>query len=259
MLHTDNPHDSLTPQIHLGIAGWGIRREHADRFSPTGTHLERYAGIFNAVEVNSCFYRPHRFSTYERWAASVPETFRFAAKLPKIITHEARLVAAGPAIGRFLAETAGLGVKRGPILVQLPPSLSFDEGVARRFFGELRERFDGDVVCEPRHETWFTPEVESILVDHRVSRVAADPARVPAAGTPAGYDRIVYLRLHGSPRIYYSAYPAEEIQRITAILEKKADVGISSWCIFDNTALGAATADALAVRSQLLDSQRAIR
>jgi uncharacterized protein YecE (DUF72 family) len=69
----------------------------------------------------------------------------------------------------------------------------------------------------------------------------------------------VYLRLHGSPRIYYSAYPAEEIQRITAILEKKADVGISSWCIFDNTALGAATADALAVRSQLLDSQRAIR
>jgi uncharacterized protein YecE (DUF72 family) len=259
MLHTDNPQESHTSRIHLGIAGWSIRREHTDKFPQTGTHLERYAGLFNAVEINSCFYRAHRFGTYERWAASVPETFRFAVKFPKVITHEARLVDAGPAIDRFLAETAGLGAKRGPILVQLPPSFSFDEAVALRFFGELRDRFDGDVVFEPRHQTWFTSEVESMLVDYRVARVAADPALVPVASAPAGYDRIVYLRLHGSPRIYYSAYPAQELVRITAVLEKNADLGISSWCIFDNTALGAATADALTVQSQLLDSQRAIR
>jgi uncharacterized protein YecE (DUF72 family) len=67
----------------------------------------------------------------------------------------------------------------------------------------------------------------------------------------------VYLRLHGSPRVYYSAYPSEELQRITGTLEEKADLGISSWCIFDNTALGAATADAFAVRSQLSVNQRA--
>ena len=259
MLHTDNPHESLSPRIHLGVAGWSIRREHADKFPQAGTHLERYASVFDAVEINSCFYRPHRFSTYERWAASVPEAFRFAVKLPKVITHEARLVGAGHALDSFLAETRGLGAKRGPILVQIPPSLSFDEEVARRFFRELRDRFDGDLVFEPRHETWFTPEVESMLADHRVARVAADPARVPAAAVPAGYDRLIYLRLHGSPRIYYSAYPAEELERVTGMLDKKADLGISLWCIFDNTALGAATADALTVRSSLLDSQRAIR
>lgn len=145
------------------------------------------------------------------------------------------------------------------MLVQLPPSLSFEEEIAIRFFRELRDRFDGDVVFEPRHESWFTPEVESMLVDHRVARVAADPARVPAAAVPAGYDRLIYLRLHGSPRIYYSAYPPEELERVRTLLEKKADLGISSWCIFDNTALGAATADALAVRSRLSDRQRAIR
>jgi uncharacterized protein YecE (DUF72 family) len=259
MLHTDNPHESLTPHIHLGVAGWSIRREHADKFPRTGTHLERYASVFNAVEINSCFYRPHRFSTYERWAASVPQAFRFAVKLPRVITHEARLVDAAPAVDRFLAETAGLGVKRGPVLVQIPPSLSFDEEVAHRFFRELRNRFDGDVVFEPRHETWFTPEVDSMLVHHRVARVAADPARVPAAAVPGGYDHLTYLRLHGSPRIYYSAYPAEELERVTGVLEKNADLGISSWCIFDNTALGAATADGLTVRSRLLDSQRATR
>src|SRR6476659_10956633 len=119
MLHTDIPQPSCT-NLHLGIAGWNIRREHTSRFPSAGTHLQRYASVFNAVEINSCFYRPHRFSTYERWAASVPDPFRFAVKLPKSITHEARLVGAGPAVDRFLAETAGLGPKRGPILVQLP-------------------------------------------------------------------------------------------------------------------------------------------
>jgi uncharacterized protein YecE (DUF72 family) len=259
MLHTDNPHALPAPKVHLGVAGWSIRREHRDKFSQSGTHLQRYASVFNAVEINSCFYRPHRFSTYERWAASVPDAFRFAVKLPKAVTHEARLVDAGPTVERFLAETAGLGAKRGPILVQTPPSLSFDEEIAHRFFRELRHRFDGDVVFEPRHETWFTPEVESMLVELRVARVAADPARVPAAALPGGCDRLVYVRLHGSPRIYYSAYPPEELERITGTVESKADLGISTWCIFDNTALGAATADALTVRSLLLDSERAIR
>ncbi|HEY8832706.1 MAG TPA: DUF72 domain-containing protein [Gemmatimonadaceae bacterium] len=257
MLHPDNPHEFMASGIHLGVAGWSIRREHAGKFSQTGTHLQRYASVFNAVEINSCFYRPHRFSTYERWAASVPDPFRFAVKLPKAITHEARLVDAGPAVDRFLAETAGLGIKRGPILVQLPPSLSFDAGVAGDFFRELRDRFDGDIVLEPRHETWFAPEIESMLVHHRIARVAADPARVPAAAVPGGYDRLVYLRLHGSPRIYYSAYPIEELERITGIMREKADLGIPSWCIFDNTALGAATADALAVKFQLLVNERA--
>ncbi len=256
MLHTDIPHESLAPLIHLGTAGWSIRREHAEKFSPAGSHLERYASLFNAVEINSCFYRPHRFGTYERWAGSVPEDFRFAVKLLKLITHEARLVDTAPAVDRFIAETAGLGHKRGPILVQLPPSLSFEEGIALRFFGELRDRFDGDVVFEPRHDTWFTPEVESILVDHRIARVAANPARVPAAAETGGYDRVAYLRLHGSPRIYYSAYPPEQLEHTARIIGEKAAQGISSWCIFDNTALGAATADASTVRSQLLDSQR---
>src|SRR5947209_4980281 len=94
MLHQDIPHDSLPPGVRLGIAGWAIRREHSHRFAEVGSHLQRYATLFKAVEINSCFYRPHRRTTYERWAASVPDTFRFAVKLPKAITHELRLVGA---------------------------------------------------------------------------------------------------------------------------------------------------------------------
>ena len=76
-----------------------------------------------AVEINSSFYRPHRPSTYARWAAETPEGFPFAVKLPKEITHKRRLVDVAEPLDRFLAETAALGPKRGPLLVQLPPSL----------------------------------------------------------------------------------------------------------------------------------------
>src|SRR4051812_32687338 len=146
MLHTDIPHETLPARIYLGTAGWSIRREHSGKFATIGTHLERYASLFNAVEINSCFYRPHRFSTYERWSASVPEHFRFAVKVPKVITHEARLVDPVPALDRFLWETSGLGTNLGPILVQLPPSLALDLDIATTFFRAMRDRFNGDIV-----------------------------------------------------------------------------------------------------------------
>src|SRR3954469_14358031 len=159
MLHTDIPHEPAPGEPYIGGPGWAIRREHSERFAHVGSHLERYATLFNCVEINSCFYRPHRVSTYERWAGSVPADFRFAVKLPKIITHELRLIGAQSHLEQFLGETSGLGVKRGPILVQLPPSLVFDATIAEVFFTDLRDRFDGDIVFEPRHESWFTADV----------------------------------------------------------------------------------------------------
>lgn len=259
MVHTDIPQTVGSAEPRIGIAGWAIRREHSSRFSPIGSHLQRYATTFNCVEINSCFYRPHRRSTYERWAASVPDDFRFAVKLPKVITHESRLVGAVPALERFLEETAGLGAKLGPILVQLPPSFAYDAAAAESFFGELRNRFDGEVVFEPRHETWFTGEVAELLRERRVARVAADPARVPAAAEPGGYGGITYYRLHGSPRVYYSAYSPEVLADTARILEEKTGHGTPVWCIFDNTALGAATSDALEVKRLISDARRVER
>ena len=182
----------------------------------------------------------------------MPENFRFAVKLPKVITHEARLVDASAPLERFLVETSGLGGKRGPILVQLPPSFAFDADIANSFFTDLRARYEGDVVFEPRHESWFTMEGESLLREHKIARVAADPACVPAAAEPGGYDQLLYLRLHGSPRVYYSAYPPDTLESVARFLDDKATRGIAVWCIFDNTALGAATSDALAVQSRLI-------
>jgi uncharacterized protein YecE (DUF72 family) len=235
--------------VYVGTAGWTIPASAAGDFSVEGTHLERYARRLPAVEINSSFYRPHRTTTYERWAASVPDDFRFAVKVPREITHHLRLKNTVAPLERFLAEVSGLGGKLGPLLVQLPPTLKFDAEAARSFFADLRERFTGNVVCEPRHETWFRAETESLLEQYQIARVAADPAPVPEAARPAGWTGLVYYRLHGSPKVYYSDYSEGYLGALRQDLRKRSKSSV--WCIFDNTALGAATLNALSTTQEL--------
>ena len=179
----------MTEEIRVGTAGWALPAPVRDAFPAAASNLARYAGRFGAVEINSCFHRPHRRATYERWAASVPEDFRFAVKLPKTITHGLRLRACEAEIARFAEEVGGLGKKRGPVLVQLPPSLAFDAALAGAFFTGLAATLAGPIVCEPRHPSWFDPEADALLAAHRIARVAADPAPVPAAAMPGGWRR----------------------------------------------------------------------
>jgi uncharacterized protein YecE (DUF72 family) len=237
--------------IRIGTAGWTIPKPDRAAFPVQGTHLERYGQRFTAVEINSSFYRPHKLDTYTRWAASVPPDFRFAAKLPREVTHVRGLIAAAEPLERFLSEIKGLGDRLGPLLIQLPPALSFDEASGERFFQELRSRFDGLAVCEPRHASWFTDRVEALLVRYRIARAAADPAPVPKARTPGGWPGLIYRRLHGSPRMYYSAYPPEYIEATAALMGEIPDRDREHWCIFDNTALGEATGNALALKRRL--------
>jgi uncharacterized protein YecE (DUF72 family) len=230
--------------IHIGCAGWSIPRHHVEQFPISGTHLNRYAQRLNAAEINSSFYRPHQPKTYARWAASVPENFRFAVKVPREITHECGLVETECQLDRFLGEVRELGEKLGPILVQLPPSLDRNDSIAIVFFAMVRERFAGAVVFEPRHATWFLPAADELLQRFRIARVAADPAVVPPAAQPGGWCGLTYYRLHGSPRTYYSEYSAEYLASLADQLSVRAASG-PVWCIFDNTALGHAWSNAL--------------
>jgi uncharacterized protein YecE (DUF72 family) len=232
----------------IGTAGWSIPAQHAGAFPREGSHLERYSRRFPAVEINSSFYRPHRPSTYQRWAATVPADFRFAVKMPKEITHTRRLAQVTEPLTRFLGEAGTLGEKLGPILVQLPPSLAFKPDLAG-FFLDLRACFEGDIACEPRHRSWFTDEVDYLLSELRIARVAADPAVVSRAGEPGGWPGLRYYRLHGSPRMYYSAYPRDTLD---VLAQRLAHDDGRAWCIFDNTAEGAATHDAMILTDILL-------
>ena len=226
-----------TPRI--GTAGWSVPSAAKEAFAKEGSQLERYSARFTCVEINSSFYRPHRVETYVRWSASVPLGFRFAVKAPRAITHEARLQGSRARLKEFLDQVSGLGRSLGPILIQLPPSLEFHLARIKSFLDDFREQFEGAAVLEPRHSSWFESNAEELLSAYRIGRVAADPAGVPEASQPGGWSGLRYWRLHGSPRMYYTPYGEARL----------GDIGVrlraNDWCIFDNTAAGAAIYDAL--------------
>ena len=168
----------------IGTASWSLPRQWHPAFPEKGSHLERYASVFSCTEINSSFSKQHRRATYARWAAQVPHDFRFSAKLPRAITHDQSLVATDILLEVFLEEVTALGDRLGPLLVQLPPSLAFDPDVADEFFTTFRALHAGNIACEPRHPSWFASGAASLLERHRVARVAADPACVPAAALP---------------------------------------------------------------------------
>jgi uncharacterized protein YecE (DUF72 family) len=249
----------MTLPLRVGTAGWGIASRYLDQIPLGGSHLERYARVFNAVEIDSSFNRHHRRSTYARWADSVGGEFSFAVKTPKALTHDGTLVSAENAeLEQFLEEISGLGARLGALLVQLPPSLAFDESSVRSFFTHLAGRLPPAVViaCEPRHNSWSAAPANDLLQALGISRVAADPARFGADALPGGDISSAYFRLHGQPRIYYSDYEWECLATLGDALRHAALKSSAVWCMFDNTAHGHAIGNALAIKNMLVDTTR---
>jgi uncharacterized protein YecE (DUF72 family) len=246
----------MPSKILIGTAGWSIPRADQPRFPPGESVLARYAQVFPAVEINSTFYRPHGAATFERWAASVPRSFRFSVKVPREITHDQKLAGSAKLLREFLASLEPLGSKLGCLLVQLPPSLAFDARSARAFFTALRKRSDRAVALEPRHASWVDDRADGLLKAFEVARVAADPPRIDSGGEPGGWKGLAYFRLHGSPRTYYSSYEDERLDALASKLRDLRRRRIAVWCIFDNTASGAATRNALAAMGRV-ESTRA--
>ena len=248
------------PPPRIGTAGWSIPRESAPDLPGEGSHLARYARGLPMGEINSSFYRPHAPALYARWAAQVPPGFRFAVKLPKAVTHDARLRAARAPLAAFATQVAGLGEALGVLLVQLPPSLVFEVRAVRGFLALLAEAFPAVgagsvfVACEPRHASWLTPAADGVLAAARVARVAADPFRVPEAARPGGWlgpagdgaGADLYWRWHGAPRMYWSRYGDDWLQAAAAELARWP-AGTRHWVVFDNTAGGGAMPNALAL------------
>lgn len=254
-----NPSGNAAAPLFIGTAGWGIPQSSKQRFDGSSlgqTQLERYAQKLSAVEINSSFYRPHKRTTYERWAAATPPAFRFSVKLPRGITHTARLEKTESLLLEFTKQVTGLGSRLGCLLVQLPPSLALDIPVAEKFLSTMRSYLgDAAIALEPRHASWFTSESNTLLAKWRVARVLADPARAASGGVPGGWPGLIYCRLHGSPRQYYSSYESTLIRALAERLAAAKSEAKNVWCVFDNTASGAATDNALDLQQLLIAPQ----
>lgn len=247
MVHRPIRIGGMDRPLYIGCAGWKVPAALAGAFPPYGSHLERSAAVFNTVEINSSFYRPHREATWEKWGKAVPTDFRFSVKFPKAVTHASELRDLDAARA-FLTSALHLGSKLGAILVQLPPSLSFDETAAGRFFECLRKVFGGMIACEPREASWFGKKAQRTWEEFQIARVAADPSPIADGKVPGGWDGAVYYRLHGSPQRYYSSYDGAYLTWLSDTLR---DTAVPTWCIFDNTARDAAPENALQLMGRL--------
>ena len=243
--------------IRIGVAGWSISAKAKSQFPETGHQLSRYSQALSCVEINSSFYQEHQEKTYARWASLTPDDFRFSVKLFRQFTHQQSLEIDPKELKLSLEGIQALKEKLGAILIQLPGSLTLDLKIAKNFFSQFRKIYSGVAVLEPRHASWGTPRALELLNDWAISRVRADPersaltasAKLQLENEVAG--KSAYFRLHGFPEVYRSDYNRSTLNEIKLQIQQLAKTIPEVWCIFDNTALGYAVHNALALKESL--------
>ena len=167
--------------MRLGTQGFAYK-DWVGVFYPEGTgpsdYLAFYSRIYDTVELDTTFYGPPRPETARAWRESTPEGFVFAAKMPRTITHDKRLVDAEHELVEFLTAMTELGPKLGPILIQLAPSFTADEFQSLAAFAAiLPEEFRYAV--ELRHTSLLTQDTEDLLTRHRLAWANIDLHGMP--------------------------------------------------------------------------------
>ena len=161
--------------VQVGTSGFSYK-EWKGRFYPeklpADQMLHFYASRFPTVEMNNTFYRMPSEKVLLDWAAEVPESFRFAVKAPRRITHIKRLADAADDTGYFLQAVTVLGARLGPTLFQLPPNLKKDITRLQAFLELLPQRWRA--AFEFRHPSWYDEEVFSLLRSRDASLCVAD-------------------------------------------------------------------------------------
>jgi uncharacterized protein YecE (DUF72 family) len=268
--------------VRIGISGWTYAPWRG-RFYPRGlgqrNELAYVAERMNSVEINGSFYSLQRRSSYEAWAAAVPDDFVFSVKGGRFITHMKKLAGIETPLANFLASgVLALGPKLGPILWQLPPNLGFDSERIEAFFQLLPrttgaaaaiavdhdQRIPADraltTVADPaqrirhavevRHETFRTNEFYELLRRQQVALVVADsPGKWPFIEEIT--TDFMYVRLHGHDELYTSGYSDESLDEWAAKIRNWVAANQDVYIYCDNDAKVRAPYDAMGLMQRL--------
>jgi uncharacterized protein YecE (DUF72 family) len=236
-------------QAYIGTSGWSYLHWAKGRFYPPGLKqgewLRFYGERFRTVEINMTFYRLPKVEMLDRWHAVTHPDFRFAVKLWRWISHDKRLADCARGLRRFFEVTATLRAKRGPLLVQLPPSLRKDAGLLKGFLETLVDAA-GDcpwrVVVEFRRTDWLCDEVIEVLNRHGASLCLADLPRCPI--TEPNMADFVYVRRHGPRARYCRCYAPEHIAADAARVRQWLKDGRDVYVYYNNDVEGYAVKNA---------------
>ncbi len=234
-------------RCRVGTSGWNYRHwRHT--FYPEGVAMKRwlpyYADHFDTVEVNATFYGLPKAETVTKWAAAVPDDFRFAVKVSRYMTHTKRLLDPAEGWERLLTTMKLLGPKLAVFLAQLPPRFTPDAERLDRF---LAAAPDGvPIAVEVRDERWFVDEVAAVLAAHQAALVWSD---FPGIAAPEWVTApFLYVRRHGSATRYAGEYGP---RRLRPLANRLAAFAGPTWCYFNNDEGGGAIRDAAALKALL--------
>jgi len=238
----------------VGTSGWSY--DHwTGRFYPQDIDrrkwLEFYCREFDTVELNSSFYRLPRRKTFENWRNRSPKNFIFSVKMSRYVSHVKRLIEPEKTLSKFFESVSGLREKCGPILIQLPPSLGFEQQRAENFFREL-EKYNYKLTLECRNKSWFFKDSYNLMKEYNIALCLADTPHFPYAEEITS--DFVYIRLHGHERLYASNYSEEQLQgwveKIRGWNKKKK---MNCYVYFDNDANAYAVDNAIRLKEILSD------
>lgn len=239
----------MSGKLYLGLSGWSYEAWKHGFYAgvPRKDWLRHYAGVFDAVEINSTFYGRQRDSTLIKWKDQTPPGFRFAVKANRFITHLKRLDVDEDSIVKARGQCGPLGAKASAVLWQFQANFHKDIERLKNFARMLRKRFRRLPHClEFRHASWFDDETANLMREYGLVNVISDAADWPfwdavTAGT-------AYVRLHGHSVTYHSRYSddilGEYADKARAWLAEGRDVHV----YFDNTDAGHAVEDALRLK-----------
>lgn len=244
------------PEIFIGTSGYNYSH-WKKKFYPEDLSsrqwLNFYSSKFSTVELNVTFYRLPLAKTFVNWKNSTPKGFTFAVKGNRFITHTKRLKEVQEALTKFFDRAKELEEKMGVVLWQLPPSFREDGGTLEQFCRSLQENPASRKtrhVFEFRHDSWFQPQIYETIGKHNIALCIADAPRWPRSEEVTA--DFVYIRFHGSQKLYTSSYASEELQEWAEKISQWFEQGKDVYAYFNNDAGGYAVANA----SELLNLSR---
>lgn len=235
--------------LFIGTSGWSYTHWAHGFFYPRGLKqadwLAFYATHFPTVEVNMSFYRLPQSSMLERWNRVTPDGFLFSVKLWRRITHEKRLRACGEDLCSFFETLGPLRSRRGPLLIQLPPSMVCDLTLLDEFLeglpSALREP-DMKTAFEFRHPSWLTDRTREVLNRHGAALCIADMPRCTTT-EPNDAD-FVYVRHHGPKGNYRGSYDDAFLRKEACRIREWLQRGKRVYVYFNNDIDGHAVENA---------------
>jgi uncharacterized protein YecE (DUF72 family) len=215
---------------------------------PQSKWFKFYTEHFKTLELNNTFYRFPKIELLKSWYNKSPESFLFSVKAPRIITHFDRFVNCENLLSDFYTTVEqGLKEKIGCILFQLPPQIDNKEETLTLIIENLNLNFLN--VIEFRHRSWWNENVYQCLAEKNICFCSISHPDLPDDFIPN--TSIVYYRFHGTPKLYSSKYPDDDLQKVYAAIQKNGKTK-QAFIYFNNTMAGTAIENAKQLQNIIL-------